>query len=133
MRSELDVVAREHGLAGLRDWVVLTALTVEEGRTQLQLGRELGVDKTTLTSLLDRLESAGLVVRRLAPHDRRARIPEVTDAGRGVQARVVRSRDEAEAWLLAGFSGNERDLLRTLLTRLAGVSEGKAGACFDDH
>ncbi|MFJ8019358.1 MarR family winged helix-turn-helix transcriptional regulator [Streptomyces sp. NPDC096311] len=133
MRGELDAVAREHGLAGLRDWVVLTALTAVEGRTQLQLGKELGVDKTTLTSLLDRLESEGLVVRRFSPSDRRARIPEVTDAGRGIQAKVVQSRDEAEARLLAGFSERERELLRALLSRLADETEGAAGPCLGEQ
>ncbi|MCM3922807.1 MarR family transcriptional regulator, partial [Frankia sp. AiPs1] len=97
MRGELDTVARGHGLAGVRDWIVLTALGVEAGRTQLQLGRELGVDKTTLTSLLDRLEGDALVVRRLDPRDRRARIPEVTAAGRRLQARIAAARDEVEA------------------------------------
>ena len=64
------------------------------------LGHALGLDKTTLTSLLDRLESDGLIVRSLNPHDRRARIPEITVAGRRVQARVTRARDHAEDELL---------------------------------
>ncbi len=128
MRGELDTVARGHGLAGVRDWIVLTALGVEGGRTQLQLGRELGVDKTTLTSLLDRLEGDELVVRRLDPRDRRARIPEVTAAGRRLQARIAAARDEAEARLLAAFSPDEQRLLRALLTRLAD-STAASGPC----
>ncbi len=128
MRGELDAVARGHGLAGVRDWIVLTALGVEGGRTQLQLGRELGVDKTTLTSLLDRLEGDELVVRRLDLRDRRARIPEVTEAGRRLQTRIAVARDEAEARLLAAFSPDERRLLRVLLTRLAD-STAASGPC----
>ncbi len=132
MRGELDAVARAHGLAGVRDWIVLTALGRGQPRTQLQLGTELGVDKTTLTSLLDRLERDQLVVRRLDPHDRRARIPEATDRGRQLQARIAQARDEAEAHLLAGFTPDEQNLLRSLLTRLAEGSEtsaDKSGPC----
>ncbi|MFC7327099.1 MarR family winged helix-turn-helix transcriptional regulator [Marinactinospora rubrisoli] len=129
MRAELDTAAREHELAGIRDWVVLTALTRSEGRTQLQLGRDLGVDRTTLTLLVDRLEGDGLVVRRHDLRDRRVRIPHITDAGRDRQARVARTCEAAEARLLSGFTAQERQALRSLLLRLAEWPEepGEAG------
>jgi MarR family transcriptional regulator, organic hydroperoxide resistance regulator len=126
MRAALDEVARAHGLAGVRDWIVLTAIGVGPRQTQLALGRRLGVDKTTLTSLLDRLEAGGLVARGLDSHDRRARIPLLTEAGRKVQQEVAAARDRAEAELLAAFSEQEQRLLRDLLTRLAA---GQSGGC----
>ena len=117
----------------MRDWIVLSALIAEPGRTQLALGHALGLDKTTLTSLLDRLETNGLIVRSLDPEDRRARIPETTTAGRRIQARVTRARDDAEAELLKAFSAPEQRLLRDLLTRLAAGQSGDclpaAGSC----
>ena len=58
--------------------MIAATLIAEPGRTQLALGHALGLDKTTVTSLLDRLEADGLIVRSLDPHDRRARIPEIT-------------------------------------------------------
>jgi DNA-binding MarR family transcriptional regulator len=129
MRAALDEVARAHGLAGVRDWVVLTAIGIGPPQTQLALGRSLGVDKTTLTLLLDRLEAAGLVTRGLDNHDRRARIPLVTEAGAAVQREVAAERDSAEAGLLAAFSVQEQYLLRALLTRLADGQPDTAGGC----
>jgi len=133
MRTALDQVARAKGLAGVRDWIVLSALIAEPGRTQLALGHALGLDKTTLTALLDRLETGGLTIRCLDPHDRRARIPEITAAGRRIQTQVTRGRDRAEAELLNAFSAHEQCLLRDLLTRLAASSYGDcadaAGSC----
>jgi DNA-binding MarR family transcriptional regulator len=129
MRAALDEVARAHGLAGVRDWIVLTALDVGPGQTQQALGRSLGVDKTTLTLLLDRLEAAGLVTRGLDRHDRRARIPLLTAVGREVQREVVAERDRAEAELLASFSPQEQRLLRDLLTRLTAGQPDTAGSC----
>jgi DNA-binding MarR family transcriptional regulator len=129
MRAALDEVARAHGLAGVRDWVVLTAIGLGPRQTQLALGRSLGVDKTTLTLLLDRLEAAGLVTRGLDSHDRRARIPLLTEAGAGVQREVAAERDSAEAGLLAAFSAQEQHLLRELLTRLADGQPDTAGGC----
>ena len=133
MRVALDQVARAQGLSGVRDWIVLSALIAEPGRTQLALGHGLGLDKTTLTSLLDRLETEGLIVRSLDPHDRRARIPQITTAGRRIQARVIRARDHAETELLKAFSAEEQHLLRDLLTRLAADQPGHclpaSGSC----
>jgi DNA-binding MarR family transcriptional regulator len=128
MRAALDQVAKAEGLSGVRDWIVLSALIIEPGRTQLALGHALGLDKTTLTSQLDRLEAGGLIIRRLDPLDRRARIPEITAAGRRIQARVTRARDHAEAELLKAFSTQEQQLLRDLLTRLAA---GQPGDCLE--
>src|SRR5690606_33806547 len=77
IRGEWDEVAREHGLRDMRDWIVLAAIGEGEPRTQLAIGQELGLDKTTLMSILDRLERDGFMVRTVAPHDRRARVPEL--------------------------------------------------------
>ena len=130
MRRVLDGVADAQGLTGgVRDWIVLSAVLDEPGRTQLALGHELGVDKSTLTSLLDRLEREGLVVRRADPRDRRARIPEVTARGREVQERVARERGRAEAEVLTALRPDESALLRDLLDRLASAEEAGPGSC----
>jgi DNA-binding transcriptional ArsR family regulator len=73
MRGALDEAARERGLNGARDWIVLSAIAAGPRQTQLALAQALGLDKTTMTSLLDRLESAGLVTRYQDSRDRRAR------------------------------------------------------------
>jgi MarR family transcriptional regulator, organic hydroperoxide resistance regulator len=129
MRIAFDEAARGHGLADARDWIVLTALSTGPRQTQLALAQSLGVDKTTMTSLLDRLEGRGFITRVTDRHDRRARIPELTADGRRVQAEVTTVRDGVEACLLAEFSPDERLLLRDLLTRLAGESAKATGSC----
>lgn len=128
MRTALDEVARAHGLTAARDWLVLSAIAAGPRQTQLSLAHGLGLDKTTLTSLLDRLERRGLVTRRPDSHDRRARIPEVTDAGRRVQQLVAEQRDRAEEMALCDLSPAEQRQLRELLTRLAAHPSGGGGA-----
>jgi DNA-binding MarR family transcriptional regulator len=128
MRTALDEAAKEHGLNGARDWIVLSALSTGPRQTQLALAHSLGLDKTTMTSLLDRMEARGLITRCTDSHDRRARIPELTEEGRRVQAEVIRARDRVEACLLATFTPQERQLLRDLLARLA-ESDTATGSC----
>ena len=126
MRAGLDEAARRHGLTGARDWIVLSALAEGPRQTQLALAQSLGLDKTTMTSLLDRMESRGLVTRCTDSHDRRARIPSLTEEGQRVQAEVASARDRVEVGLLGGFTADEQDQLRALLTRLAA---GQASGC----
>jgi MarR family transcriptional regulator, organic hydroperoxide resistance regulator len=119
MRGALDEVAREHGLNGARDWIVLSAIAAGPRQTQLALAQSLGLDKTTMTSLLDRLESAGLVTRHQDSRDRRARIPQLTETGNRLQRELITIRDRAEAAALCQFSADEQRVLRAMLNRLA--------------
>jgi MarR family transcriptional regulator, organic hydroperoxide resistance regulator len=129
MRIVFDEAVTAHGLAGARDWIVLSALSAGSRQTQLALAQSLGLDKTTMTSLLDRLEGRGFITRCTDSHDRRARIPELTEEGRRVQAQVAFVRDQVEACLLAEFTPDERVQLRNLLIRLAGESANATGSC----
>jgi DNA-binding MarR family transcriptional regulator len=133
MRGALDEVARAHGLTDARDWMVLSALSTGPRLTQLALAHSLSLDKTTMTSVLDRMEARGLVTRSTDRHDRRARIPELTADGHRVQAEVTRARDQVEASLLGAFSADEQNLLRELLARLTEVVPGEClkvtGSC----
>ena len=115
----LDRAAVEMGLNDARDWLVLAVLDDGQQRTQLELSRVVCVDKTTLISVLDRLEQHELVVRTVHPTDRRVRIPQITPTGRRVYAKFATARDAAEARALAGVSGEDRALLLDLLARIA--------------
>jgi DNA-binding MarR family transcriptional regulator len=118
-RTELDRLAAEAGLNDVRDWMVLAALADGPQCTQLELSRLLGLDKTTLIAVLDRLEQREFIVRTADPSDRRVRIPRITAAGRKMQTRFAVARDAAESHLLDGIDPEQRELLVTLLTRIA--------------
>lgn len=119
MRAALDEAARAHGLTGARDWIVLSAIAAGPRQTQLALAQSLGLDKTTMTSLLDRLEAAGLINRCQDSRDRRARIPALTEAGDRVQHDLIAARDRAEAAVLRALRADEQRVLRAMLARLA--------------
>ncbi|HEX6681199.1 MAG TPA: MarR family transcriptional regulator [Candidatus Limnocylindrales bacterium] len=61
----------------------------ERGDTSVKrLGRALMLDSGTLSPLLKRLESAGLVTRRRDPGDERSVVIALTDAGRALKQRA---------------------------------------------
>jgi DNA-binding MarR family transcriptional regulator len=119
MAVDLDQAAVEIGLSDVRDWLVLAALDDGQQRTQLELSRMVCVDKTTLISVLDRLEQRQLIVRTVDPADRRVRIPQITSAGRRIYAKFATARDTAEARALDGVDAQQRTVLLDLLARIA--------------
>ena len=128
----LDQVTRRHG-AGIRGYVVLKALAASPPVTQLALGQRLGLDKTAVTAVLDRLEAQGWITRTPAPGDRRARIAQVTPAGRAWIERVAPEVEVTEADFLSDLSPDQRQQLAHLLATVAfGASASAnppAGSC----
>jgi DNA-binding MarR family transcriptional regulator len=127
LRSATGEQAERHGIQ-LRDYIVLSALDKTPNLTQVELAKALGLDKTTLMSQLDRLERIGLVVRRGDPRDRRARIPEITEAGNTLRAKVASASSRVEAAALNGFSQDQVQLFRQMLFGIIGDSQDR-GSC----
>ena len=127
MRAVTGEQAEKHGIQ-LRDYIVLSALDKTPNLTQVELGKALGLDRTTLMTQLDRLERMGLVVRRSDPRDRRTRIPEITGAGNALRAKVASACDSAEAAALNSFSPDQAQIFRRMLFDIIGDSEDR-GSC----
>ncbi len=104
---------------GARGYLVLVALATGEPPSQLALARQVSLDRTVMTYLLDDLEAHELIARRPDPRDRRARQVLLTESGRERLAQVRESLAAAENRLLVDLSAGEADQLRTLLSRVA--------------
>jgi MarR family transcriptional regulator, organic hydroperoxide resistance regulator len=68
------------------------------------------------------------VVRRSDPRDRRARFPEITEAGNALRATVASACDNVEATVLSSFSQDQVRALRRMLFDIVGDSEAR-GSC----
>ena len=74
-----------HGLTFARYEALVLLTFSRAGSLPLgKMGERLQVHPTSVTSIVDRLEAAGHVVRRRHPQDGRAVLAEITDAGRAV-------------------------------------------------
>ncbi len=70
-------------------YLVMLVLWEHEGLTVSELGNRLALDSGTLTPLLKRLESAGLVRRRRDADDERRVLVALTEAGRGLRQSAI--------------------------------------------
>ena len=96
---------------------VLNVLGVREGAIQQELGSAMGIDPSTMVSLIDQLESAGLAKRRPHPRDRRARQVSITPKGRRLLERARGLAFDAEDEVLRGLTAAQHRELLTLLRR----------------
>ncbi|MFG3289151.1 MarR family winged helix-turn-helix transcriptional regulator [Streptomyces sp. NPDC048179] len=108
---------------GPRGYLVLVALAGGEPPTQLALAKQVSLDRTVMTYLLDSLEAQELISRRPDPRDRRARQVLITDAGRTRLAQVRHGLSAAEAHLLADLGDRDAEQLRILLSRVAQTAQ----------
>ncbi len=109
--QELELVPAHAG--------ALRAIAGNAGISQHALASLLGLVPSRLVSLLDELEKRGLVERRDHPDDRRVYAVHLTEKGSRAMAdigRVARAHDDA---VCASLSQKERELLWSLLSRIA--------------
>jgi DNA-binding MarR family transcriptional regulator len=91
---------------------VLQALWDQEGLMHTGLARRLRVQPATITKMLKRMEKAGFVERRPDLEDQRVSRVYLTEAGRAVRADVQQVWRRLEEEAFAGFTPEERVLLR---------------------
>jgi DNA-binding MarR family transcriptional regulator len=98
-------------------FAVLNYLRARDGAIQQQIGSVMGIDPSTMVSLVDQLERAELAKRRPHPRDRRAREVLITPKGRRTLKRARELAQEVEGDVLQGLSRDERRQLVTLLRK----------------
>ena len=99
-------------------WLILLAVKSGAGRTQSGIAERVGISGPTLIHHLDRLETAGLVVRTRDRADRRLQTITLTAAGDALFLRLREAAAGFDCRLRAGVSDAELTELRRLLTAL---------------
>jgi len=97
---------------------VLHALWEKEGLTHSDLATRMHVKPATITKMIQRMEKAGFVERRPDAEDQRVSRVYLTDAGRAIQAEVHQVFRALEEEGFAGFTLEERVLLRRFLLQI---------------
>lgn len=99
---------------------VLVLIDATPGLNQTELGEAMGVDRSTVVAVIDRLQKRGVVERRAVPGDRRSHALHLTPQGRQLLARMVPTVRAHEARFAGHLSDAERRQLIDLLKKLAG-------------
>ncbi|WP_454051346.1 MarR family winged helix-turn-helix transcriptional regulator [Cellulomonas sp. Marseille-Q8402] len=104
---------------GFRGYLVLREVVRGAHESQAALAASLGIDRTVMTYLLDDLERAGLVERRVAEVDRRQRRVLPTPGAATLLAELEHRVAVAEDTVFGALDPDERRAVGSLLRRAA--------------
>ena len=100
--------------------VVLLTLCARDEMEPAQIADEVLIPRQTITSILDKLEKAGLVVRTEHPTDRRRKVIRLTQSGFEKASEVWNDLDAYETQIKEAFTKREIELYKRLNLKLAG-------------
>lgn len=87
-----------------------------------ELVRVFGIKQSTFTSLLDRLEKAGLIRREMNPGDRRSFLIHITDAGRELAERLNALLETFEGEIRERLSDRDLEGFRAVMAAVEEVT-----------
>ena len=96
----------------------MTTLSLNPDLDQNSLARELGIDRTNVADVLNRLARRGLLERRRSPDDGRMVLARLTRAGERLTRKMYRPMLRAQRRLVAPLLSQERNALIITLIRL---------------
>ncbi|MHA1536454.1 MAG: MarR family winged helix-turn-helix transcriptional regulator [Alphaproteobacteria bacterium] len=97
---------------------VLLLVRANPGVNQTRVGNALGIDRSTLVAVIDRLEERQLIARTPSPKDRRSHALMLTSAGESYLKTMLPRLREHERQIAAGLSGDERRALISMLAKV---------------
>jgi DNA-binding MarR family transcriptional regulator len=109
MNNYVNRILKEKGLPDISVayFAVLQALWENDGLSISDLGEKVQLEKSTMTSLIDRMEAAGLLRRDDHPTDRRAYKICLTPRGKELEANLDQVVTEAYERLTQGIAAKD--------------------------
>lgn len=99
-------------------WGILTIVANSPGVGHVELTEELGLDRSNVANVVDRLARRGLLRQKVSPTDKRKKDITLTKAGEKVVAQVELAAQRAQRKVLSPLNDEEKKVFMELLTRL---------------
>jgi len=109
-------------------YAVLQGAANAPGVDQCTLAGAIGLDTSTMATVIDRLEARGLMQRSASQGDRRVRLLTLTDAGRSELVAVLPAMQRAQERILQPLTPAERAAFMRMLRTLVDANNGLSRA-----
>ena len=103
-------------------YAALVAIQTHPGIDATRLSAVIAFDRSTLGSVIERIEAKGLIERKPSPDDRRIKLLYLTRSGAALLREIVPAVDRAQARMLEPLKPAERKTLMALLSQLVDLS-----------
>jgi DNA-binding MarR family transcriptional regulator len=115
----------EAGKSGLthRQFTVLAAVDAHDGKSQTELVKITGIDRSTLADMVARLMAQGLVQRRRTKEDARTNSIKLTPQGKKLLKTAQTGAEDVDKNMLAMFPAGERKTLIDCLGEMANAMD----------
>ncbi len=120
-QKKADEFFRAHGLTDVQFNVMMLLLNQSGesgGLTQVELSRMMLVNRANITTLIDRMEKAKLVVRVADPTDRRYNVVKVTPHGEKLYRKAAALYHQKVGSIMSALKEPEQRELVAMLTRV---------------
>ncbi|MBR3369526.1 MAG: MarR family transcriptional regulator [Rhodobacteraceae bacterium] len=115
--KSFEACTPDHGGAA-RYLGLLSIICANPGQPQHRVAEAVGLQRSSLVPILDRLEANGIVERRAVEGDRRSNAVWATPLGEEITAELTRKAQAVEDQTLAGFTEAEVTALLSGLDRV---------------
>jgi DNA-binding MarR family transcriptional regulator len=105
-----------------RSYAVLKALLEDDGRSQRELSTQLGLHRNVMVTVVDKLESQGLVKRMPHPGDRRAFAVTLTEKARELLPALDEQGRAQEDEITDTMTAAEREQVLQYLQRMSAAA-----------
>jgi MarR family transcriptional regulator, lower aerobic nicotinate degradation pathway regulator len=103
-------------------YAALIAIHTHPGIDATRLSAVIAFDRSTLGSVIERLESKKLIDRKPSPEDKRVKLLYLTRAGAAILREIMPSVEKAQARMLQPLKPADRKALIALLTQLVDLN-----------
>jgi len=103
-------------------YAALVAIQTHPGIDATRLSAVIAFDRSTLGSVIERIEAKGLVERKASPDDKRIKLLHLTRSGAALLREIVPAVDRAQARMLEPLKPADRKTLMALLSQLVDLS-----------
>jgi DNA-binding MarR family transcriptional regulator len=119
----VEIFAQELGPGGPtpQQFALLLAIAQQPGISQIGLVRTIGVDRSTVADMVQRLARRGLVARRRTAQDGRENTLTLSAAGTKLLQRAIPAVERAQHRIMAPLARGQRKAALRALTVLAGL------------
>jgi DNA-binding MarR family transcriptional regulator len=99
-------------------WGILTIVSDNPGVGHIEISEELGLDRSNVANVVNRLASRGLLTQKVSLTDRRKKNIALTKTAEKLISQVAVKAQRAQKKILSPLSESERQIFVELLTRL---------------
>ena len=119
LMAVLTEVAAEHDLSLTQ--VRMLGILRDRQPTMADLATFTGLERSTVSGLIDRAAQRGLVIKTADPHDGRSARVTLTESARGLVPEITAAIGDRVKPLIGELSTSEQKRLTALLTKALGV------------